>query len=78
MLEYQKLALQVYAPVDNSQAVDILNDIKYIMFPHLKDEADEKDRVKTEAIEKEAQYQFKFYKDDLGNMNAFKEMLDGD
>jgi len=67
----------VCAPNNNPGAVEILNDIKYSMFPYLKNEADEKDRAKTEAIENEVQYQFKFYQDELGEMNAYKEILDG-
>ena len=64
------------APNNPEQTGEILNDIKYMMFPHLQDEADDKDKAKTEAIENEVQYQFKFYQDDFGGMNAYKEMLD--
>jgi len=66
------------APGNPKAAQEILSEIKYMMFPHLRAEAEEKDRAQAELIEQETKYAYKFFKGTDGKMNAYKDFIDGD
>ena len=78
ILEYQKLALLATAPNNPKGAQEILAEIKYMMFPHLRVEADEKDKAQAELVEQETKYAYKFFRCEDGKMNAYKDLIDGD